>query len=104
MPRDDSVFEEKQLDLFQIYAEDPERADELVFNRVPHVDRRGFLRGAGLATMGALVGAAIPFHRNMPSGFIPEAIASTAMEIKGKNGLSILNDRPVNAHICWTIT
>lgn len=97
MPRDDSPFDENQLDLFEIYAKDPERADRLLFDRVPHVDRRGFLKGAGLATMGALVGATIPFHRNMPSGFIPEALASTAMEIKGKNGLTILNDRPVNA-------
>ena len=47
--------------------------------------------------MGGLPGAVIPFHRNMPSGFIPEAIAATGMEIKGKQGLSILNDRPVNA-------
>jgi hypothetical protein len=42
-----------------------------------------------------LIGTTIPFHRNMPSGFIPEAIAATAMEITGKQGLTILNDRPV---------
>jgi DMSO/TMAO reductase YedYZ molybdopterin-dependent catalytic subunit len=97
MSKDNSVFEEKTVDLFEVFTEDPERADREVFGRVPHTDRRGFLRGAGLATMGALVGAAIPFHRNMPAGFIPEAMASTAMEIAGKNGLTILNDRPVNA-------
>lgn len=97
MSDDHSLFSEKKVDLFEIYAEDPERADEVVFERIPHTDRRGFLKGAGLATMGALVGATIPFHRNMPAGFIPEAIASTAMEIKGKQGLTVLNDRPVNA-------
>ena len=57
----------------------------------------GFLKGAGLATMGALVGAAIPFHRSMPSGFIPEALAASPAAIAGKDGLTILNDRPVNA-------
>ena len=97
MPKDDSRSAERQVDLFDFYAEDPERADKLIFGRVPHQDRRGFLRGAGLATMGALLGTAIPFHRNMPFGFIPEAFAATAMEIKGKNGLTVLNDRPVNA-------
>ena len=97
MPKDQPPFTEKKLDLFEIYAADPERADELVFDRIPNADRRGFLKGAGLATMGALLGASIPFHRNMPAGFIPEALAATAIEIKGKNGLTILNDRPVNA-------
>jgi DMSO/TMAO reductase YedYZ molybdopterin-dependent catalytic subunit len=91
------IFDGKKLDLFEIYAEDPELADELVFGRVAHKNRRGFLKGAGLATMTMLVGATIPFHRFMPSGFIPEAMAATEMEIQGKNGLTILNDRPVNA-------
>ena len=87
----------KQADLFELYASDPERADRLVFGRESHADRRGFLRGAGLASMGALIGAAIPFHRNMPAGFIPEALAANQMKIAGKEGLTILNDRPVNA-------
>ena len=55
MSKDHPIFSEKKLDLFEIYAEDPERADQLVFERIPHTDRRGFLKGAGLATMGALV-------------------------------------------------
>jgi DMSO/TMAO reductase YedYZ molybdopterin-dependent catalytic subunit len=89
--------QERPVDLFELYAEDPERADQIVFGREPEPDRRGFLKGAGLATMGALLGAAIPFHRNMPSGFIPEALAAKAFKITGKDGLSVLNDRPVNA-------
>jgi DMSO/TMAO reductase YedYZ molybdopterin-dependent catalytic subunit len=89
--------EDRSTDLFDLYAEDPDRADQIVFGREPEKDRRGFLKGAGLATMGALVGAAIPFHRNMPSGFIPEAIAATPFKITGKDGLTVLNDRPVNA-------
>ena len=46
--------------LCELYQDDPERADYLVFGRIPHADRRGFLRGAGLAAMGAVVGASIP--------------------------------------------
>ena len=100
MPKDNPHSADKtgqDVDLFQLYAEDPDRADEVVFGRVPHADRRGFLKGAGLATMGALIGAAIPFHRNMPSGFIPEAMAAKQMAIEGKDGLRIVNDRPINA-------
>ena len=89
--------EEKTANLFELYAEDPDRADQVVFGRVAHRDRRGFLKGAGLASMGALIGASIPFHRNMPAGLIPEAIASTPMNIDGKDGLTVFNDRPVNA-------
>jgi len=97
MPKKTPNYSGKKVGLFDIYHRDPELADKLVFGRIPCKDRRGFLKGAGLATMGGLPGAVIPFHRNMPSGFIPEAIAATGMEIKGKQGLSILNDRPVNA-------
>ncbi len=87
----------KLADIFELYADDPDRADWLVFGRKPHNDRRGFLKGVGLATMGAVLGAVIPFHRNMPSGFIPEAIAANRVQIAGKDGLTVLNDRPVNA-------
>ncbi len=85
--------------LHALYAEDPERADRILFGRVPHADRRGFLRGAGLAAMGAALGAAIPFHRSMPAGLIPAALAQTteAVVLEGKDGLTILNDRPINA-------
>jgi len=82
--------------LFELYDDDPDRADALIFGRTAERDRRGFLKGAGLATMGAMIGAAIPFHRNMPAGFIPVAFAKTA-EIKGKDGLTLVNDRPINA-------
>ena len=49
---------QKRVDPFELYADDPERADRIVFGREPHKDRRGFLKGAGLAAMGAAVGAA----------------------------------------------
>lgn len=92
-----SIHDDEPRNLFEMYHEDPEQADALLFGRVPHKDRRGFLRGAGLATMGAMIGAAIPFHRNMPSGFIPMALAESNGMITGKDGLTVLNDRPVNA-------
>ena len=87
----------KQADLFDLYVKDPEEADRIVFGRIPNSDRRGFLKGAGLATMAAMLGGFIPFHRNMPSGFIPAALAEEPFSIEGKDGLTVLNDRPVNA-------
>ena len=86
-----------EKDLFELYAEDPEKADKIVFGRISSKHRRGFLKGAGLATMGALLGSSIPFSRHMPSGLIPVAMAETPFRIEGKDGLTILNDRPVNA-------
>lgn len=82
--------------LFELYEKNQDEADKLVFGRVPNADRRGFLKGAGLATMGAMVGASIPFSANMPAGFIPIALASDET-IEGKDGLTLLNDRPMNA-------
>ena len=90
-------MDEKEQTLFSRYRDDPDAADRRLFGRVPYPDRRGFLRGAGLAAMTAAIGAAIPFHRRMPSGFIPLALAEEAGLIAGKDGLTILNDRPVNA-------
>ena len=83
----------------ELYEEDPEGADYKVFGRIAEGDRRGFLKGAGLAAMGAVVGGAIPFHRNMPAGLIPAALAGTTEDFKlmGKDGLTVLNDRPINA-------
>ncbi|MCG8598074.1 MAG: sulfite oxidase [Kiloniellales bacterium] len=43
-----------------------------------------------------MVGGAIPFAANLPAGFIPVALADTA-KIQGKDGLTLLNDRPLNA-------
>ena len=86
----------KPPDLHEFFARDPVAADRTFFGRETHTDRRGFLRGAGLATMAAMVGAAIPFHRNMPAGLIPAAFAGENVLV-GKDGLTLLNDRPVNA-------
>jgi len=59
-------------------------------------ERRRFLRGASLATMGALTGMSIPFHRNAPVGLVPAAFAQDN-PLGDKDGLTLLNDRPLNA-------
>ena len=95
MPMDkSSPLEAPYLHAF--FAADPVAADHTFFGRKSYADRRGFLRGAGLAAMAAMVGAAIPFHRNMPAGFIPAAFADEVVLV-GKDGLTLLNDRPLNA-------
>ena len=83
-------------DLHEFFAADPAAADDAFFGRKSCADRRGFLRGAGLAAMSAMVGAAIPFHRNMPAGLIPAVFADESVLV-GKDGLTLLNHRPINA-------
>jgi DMSO/TMAO reductase YedYZ molybdopterin-dependent catalytic subunit len=46
--------------------------------------------------MSAAVGMTIPFHRNVPQGFFPAALAQDNI-LAGKDGLTLLGDRPVNA-------
>lgn len=93
----------RERGFFELYRDDPERADGLIFGRRPDVDRRGFLGGAGLAAMGAFVGASIPFARFMPSGLIPAAQAQTAagapalLKMDGKADLILLQEKPLNA-------
>ncbi|SEG86071.1 sulfite oxidase [Marinobacterium lutimaris] len=87
--------------LHALYAENPEKADRLVWGRVVDPEsRRGFLKKSGLAAMGAAIGAAaIPFADKMPGGLIPVALADNhePFMLEGKDGLTVLNDRPVNA-------
>jgi sulfite oxidase len=85
----------RERGLFELYRDDPERADALVFGR------RGFLTGAGLAAMGAAVGGMIPFARRMPAGLVPAALAQDKapklLSMDGKAQLVILGDRPLVA-------
>jgi len=94
--------------LEELYAQDSERADAEAFGRKTGVDRRGFLGGAGLAAVSAVVGGAIPFAANMPGGLIPAAFAQPAappapqgpqyLNFQGKDGkLVVLGDRPLVA-------
>ena len=87
--------------LFELYDEDPIAADERIWGRLADpLSRRGFLRGAGLSTLGAALGMSIPFGRSLPGGLVPAAFAATTepFMIDGKDpGLVVLNDRPLNA-------
>ncbi len=86
--------------IHELYNEDPIAADELVWGRKSDpLTRRGFLTKGGLAAMSAAVGASIPFAHLMPGGLIPAALAQSnePFVIPGKEGLIVLNDRPINA-------
>lgn len=75
-------------------------AGDLTPNAVSlQADRRSFLKYTGLSTLGAMVGMAVPFERNMPHGVIPVALAQDSGEelMSGKDGLTLLNDKPLNA-------
>lgn len=67
--------------------------------------RRGFLRGASLAAVSAALGVPIPFAENFPGGLIPVALGQDAggLTIPGKDGVRVLNDRPINAETPVTL-
>ncbi len=86
--------------MHELYATDPREADRLLWGRnFDPLTRRGFLKSGALAAMSAAIGASIPFASLMPGGLIPAALAQaeTPFQIPGKEGLIILNDRPLNA-------
>jgi DMSO/TMAO reductase YedYZ molybdopterin-dependent catalytic subunit len=86
--------------LFEMYKSDPVRADREIWGRIADpVTRRGFLKKSGLFAMMAYLGSNIPFADLMPEGLIPAplAFASEPFLIPGKQGLVVLNDRPLNA-------
>lgn len=79
--------------LHELYHSDPERGDALVLGR------RGALKGASLAALGAAMGMAVPFGRSMPAGYLPVALAQDAgLNLPGKaSGLVVLGDKPLVA-------
>jgi DMSO/TMAO reductase YedYZ molybdopterin-dependent catalytic subunit len=91
----------KKTGIHELYSQqDPQQADWKLWGRKSDpLTRRGFLQGSGYAAMTAALGTAIPFAHLMPSGLIPAAFAQSmeAFEIPGKEGLVVLNDRPINA-------
>ncbi len=90
----------KIIGLHKLYEKNSVLADEMLWGRKSDpLTRRGFLRKSGLISMGAALGASIPFADNMPAGLIPAAFSQTdqLFELYGKDGLTLLNDRPVNA-------
>jgi DMSO/TMAO reductase YedYZ molybdopterin-dependent catalytic subunit len=100
---------ETERSIEELYRNDPEGADAEVFGRRTGVNRRGFLGGAGLATMSVAVGGTIPFAANMPGGMIPAALAQGApapaapkgpqyLKFPGKSDkLVLLGERPLVA-------
>jgi sulfite oxidase len=105
---------ERKRPIGELYGDDPERADALVFGRRTDASRRGFLGGAGLAAMSAAVGAPIVFASSMPAGLIPAAFAEEPkpeapettsalkrpqrLDFPGKDfRLIILSDKPLAA-------
>jgi sulfite oxidase len=98
----------------EVYQDDPERADAVIFGRRTDVSRRGFLGGSGMAAMSAAVGGPIVFGAAMPGGLIPAALAQEAktdppaeapehkgtqlLQFPGKDGnLILLGDKPLAA-------
>ena len=89
----------RERGLWEFFLEDPEKAEaETWGGRGPGINRRGFLKNSATA-LGAVLGTGIPFIDSSPTGWIPAALAETnePFEIPGKNGLVLLNDRPINA-------
>lgn len=89
----------EKLGLNQLYRTNPSMADKLLWGHQATLSRRGFLSKGAVASVGAALGMSIPFSKNMPAGLIPAAFAASNApeQIEGKDGLIVLNDRPVNA-------
>lgn len=70
-----------------------------ILDRLSRSDRRGFLKGTGLTALGAALGMAVPFGRYFPEGLVPAAFAQdTGADLMSeKDGLTVHNDRPLNA-------
>ena len=88
----------KELGIHELFSADPEKADFLLWGRRSDaLSRRGFVKG--LAGFTAFIGAEVVYHHTMPAGLIPAVFANTdeVFVIEGKNGLRVLNDRPLNA-------
>ena len=99
------MTKQRERSIHELYEDDPERADALVFGRRAKVNRRGFLGGAGVAAMGAAVGSAIPFRGT--DAVRVRSVGLAGLVEKREENLSIspvratiwscYNDRPVNA-------
>ncbi|QTN39074.1 molybdopterin-dependent oxidoreductase [Cryomorphaceae bacterium] len=86
--------------IHELYAEDPERAAEILWGKdAPAVTRRGFLTKSALGTLGAVLGANMVFGANFPAKLIPALLADSddPFELDGKSReLKVLNDKPWN--------
>ena len=68
-------------------------------NNLNSLNRRAFLKKSSLIAMTTALGMNIPFAGLMPPGLVPKAFAADNLnfDIQGKEGLRLLNDRPINA-------
>lgn len=88
----------RERGIHEVFGHNPEKADwEVLRRRANPVTRRGFV--SGLAAFSALVGARVPLAHAVPQGMIPASLANSdsKFQIEGKDGLTLLNDRPLNA-------
>lgn len=83
--------------IHKLYAEGSDRAVETIWGG--STTRRGFLNKTALKAMALAVGAEIVFGDKFPAELIPAGLAQSdePFRLAGKQGLTILNDRPVNA-------
>jgi len=93
---------EKKKGIHQLYDDYGEQAAEVIWGNnttKPRLSRRGFLSQSALRAMAAVLGGKIIFGDRLPAGLIPAALAQSEepFRIEGKDGLIILNDRPINA-------
>lgn len=91
----------KYIGLHELYAQDPEKADRLLWGRTSTpTTRRGFLQRSALLAMSSVLGARMVYAEHFPAGMIPAALAQSeeSFALPGKHPeLVVLNDRPVNA-------
>jgi DMSO/TMAO reductase YedYZ molybdopterin-dependent catalytic subunit len=84
--------------MHELYGDDPERAAGLLWGQRT-TSRRQFLRHNAVRSLAFALGASLPFGHRFPGSLIPAAFAQgdKPFEIEGKEGLRVLNDRPLNA-------
>lgn len=80
---------------------EPNNADHPDRNTPQSKSRRSFMKTTGLTALGAMLGMAVPFERNLLPGILPVALAQdTGMDLMAaKKGLVVLGDRPLNAEV-----
>ena len=72
----------KKRGLHELYAKDPVKADEQVFQRTSNtLTRRGFIKG--LKSLSLLLGAEVVYGQFMPAGLIPAAFAQAECPVSG---------------------
>lgn len=80
--------------IHELFRTDPERAASLLELRR---GRRHFARVLGSAAVGFFASELMPFAGRQPKGWMPAVLAqSEEFVIEGKDGLIVLNDRPIN--------